>query len=142
MPTRTFPSWLRAWADVGPMSAIANLARGLMVGGALARPAIETLIWGLAVLIILRRSRSGPTGAASEGAPAAPSERTRRTARWRGRVVASLWARPTRPRTDATPLSGPEPATNPNFLAMVACGVLGLLVLLGGLGYLYFSRST
>jgi ABC transporter DrrB family efflux protein len=52
VPTRTFPSWLRAWADISPMSAIANLARGLMVGGALARPAIETLTWGLAVLII------------------------------------------------------------------------------------------
>jgi oleandomycin transport system permease protein len=52
VPTRTFPGWLRAWADVSPMTAVANLSRGLLVGGALARPALETLIWGVAVIVI------------------------------------------------------------------------------------------
>ncbi len=52
VPTRTFPAWLQAWANISPMSAVANLARGLLVGGALARPALETSIWGLAIVLI------------------------------------------------------------------------------------------
>lgn len=52
VPVRTFPAWLRAWANVSPMTAIADLGRGLMVGGALARPALQTLIWGVGVLVI------------------------------------------------------------------------------------------
>ncbi len=52
VPARTFPAWLQAWANVSPMSAIADLSRGLMVGGAVGEPALVALIWGVAVIAI------------------------------------------------------------------------------------------
>ncbi|MGH7912964.1 MAG: ABC transporter permease [Candidatus Dormibacteraceae bacterium] len=52
VPTQTFPGWLEAWAKISPMSAVANLTRGLMVGGAVATPALETFLWGVGVICI------------------------------------------------------------------------------------------
>ncbi|MEC3977930.1 ABC transporter permease [Amycolatopsis sp. H20-H5] len=43
--TATMPGWLRAWADISPVSLMANVLRGLMNGGAIAGPLGGSLLW-------------------------------------------------------------------------------------------------
>lgn len=52
VPARTLPAWLHAWSDVSPVSLLADATRGLLVGGPVARPALETLVWAVAVVAV------------------------------------------------------------------------------------------
>jgi oleandomycin transport system permease protein len=45
VPARTLPGWLRAWVHVNPVSHAVDASRGLLLGGPVASPAIETLVW-------------------------------------------------------------------------------------------------
>ena len=45
----TMPGWLRAFANVNPVTAVIDAARGLMLGGPVADPVIRSLIWMVAI---------------------------------------------------------------------------------------------
>jgi oleandomycin transport system permease protein len=44
VPAETMPAWLRAFVEVNPVSAVADAARGLLVGGPVAGPATLALL--------------------------------------------------------------------------------------------------
>ncbi|WP_326566730.1 ABC transporter permease [Amycolatopsis rhabdoformis] len=50
--TATMPSWLRAWADISPVSLMANALRGLMNGGAVAGPLGGALAWMVGAVVV------------------------------------------------------------------------------------------
>jgi oleandomycin transport system permease protein len=50
VPTATLPGWLQGFVEVNPVSKVADAARGLLTGGAVAGPAIASLLAG-AVLV-------------------------------------------------------------------------------------------
>ena len=41
----TMPGWLEAFVDVNPVTSVIDAARGLMLGGAVARPVVQSVIW-------------------------------------------------------------------------------------------------
>jgi oleandomycin transport system permease protein len=52
VPITTMPGWLQAFAKANPMTLLAAACRGLMVGGPVAVPAGEALLWALGILIV------------------------------------------------------------------------------------------
>ncbi|MEX1177831.1 MAG: ABC transporter permease [Nitriliruptor sp.] len=52
VPIETMPSWLQAFASRSPVTAAADAARGLAVGGPVAAPLTMTLIWCAALLVV------------------------------------------------------------------------------------------
>lgn len=52
VPTQTMPSWLRGWVEINPVSKAADAVRGLMTGGPVAAPAVQTLIWAAAITVV------------------------------------------------------------------------------------------
>ncbi|MBA3490299.1 MAG: ABC transporter permease [Longispora sp.] len=52
VPTVTMPGWLQAVVKVNPVSILSDAARGLIVGGQVAAPVIQTLLWVVALLLI------------------------------------------------------------------------------------------
>lgn len=52
VPSRTMPGWLRAWADVNPVSLMTETMRGLLNGGAVATPLLESLAWMVGVVAV------------------------------------------------------------------------------------------
>ncbi|MDX3660229.1 ABC transporter permease [Streptomyces sp. ID05-26A] len=43
--TSTMPGWLKAWADISPVSLLSDALRGLLNGGAIAGPLTGSVIW-------------------------------------------------------------------------------------------------
>ena len=52
VPTETMPSWLQRWVEVNPVTILADALRGLLVGGPVAGPAAQALIWAAAILAV------------------------------------------------------------------------------------------
>ncbi|HLM49719.1 MAG TPA: ABC transporter permease [Solirubrobacteraceae bacterium] len=52
VPTESMPAWLQAFADVSPVTATADAARALAIGGDLGEPLLLTLIWVVGLLAI------------------------------------------------------------------------------------------
>ncbi len=56
VPTETMPDWLRAFADVNPVSVVVNSVRGLMLGNLgdadLARNVVLAFVWIVGILIV------------------------------------------------------------------------------------------
>ena len=52
VPIGTMPGWLQAFAKANPMTLLAEAARGLMVGGPVAVPAVESMLWALGILVV------------------------------------------------------------------------------------------
>jgi oleandomycin transport system permease protein len=50
--TNTMPGWLRAWADISPVSLMANALRGLMNGGPVAGPLAGALAWMAGAVVV------------------------------------------------------------------------------------------
>ncbi|WP_031467967.1 ABC transporter permease [Sciscionella sediminilitoris] len=48
----TMPGWLRAWADVNPISKISEVSRGLMVGGPVAGPLGYAALWMVGLVAV------------------------------------------------------------------------------------------
>lgn len=44
VPTGTLPGWLRVWAELNPVSALADAVRALLLGGPAAGPALRALV--------------------------------------------------------------------------------------------------
>jgi oleandomycin transport system permease protein len=45
--TSTMPGWLQAWVNVNPITHLANAERGLLIGGPVAWPVLQTVLWGI-----------------------------------------------------------------------------------------------
>lgn len=52
VPVETMPAWLRSFAANSPVTAAADAARALSIGGPVARPLTLTLLWCLALLVL------------------------------------------------------------------------------------------
>jgi ABC-2 type transport system permease protein/oleandomycin transport system permease protein len=46
VPTDTMPGWLQTWVEVNPVTVLADALRGLLVGGPVFAPVVQSLIWG------------------------------------------------------------------------------------------------
>jgi oleandomycin transport system permease protein len=51
-PTATMPGWLQAWVKINPVTDVMEAARGLMVGGPVAGPAMHTLAWSAGIVAV------------------------------------------------------------------------------------------
>jgi oleandomycin transport system permease protein len=52
VPAATLPGWLQAWVHVNPVTHLVEATRGLMLGGPVAWPVVQTLCWGLGILAV------------------------------------------------------------------------------------------
>ena len=52
VPTDRMPGWLQNWVEVNPVTVVADALRGLLVGGPVAGPVLQTLLWGLGIAAI------------------------------------------------------------------------------------------
>ncbi|WP_425548738.1 ABC transporter permease [Amycolatopsis ultiminotia] len=50
--TSTMPGWLRAWADISPVSFLTNALRGLLNGGPVAGPLAGALAWMVGAVVV------------------------------------------------------------------------------------------
>ena len=66
------PGWLQAFSKANPVTLLADATRGLMVGGPVAVPAVESLLYAAGSWPCSRRSRSAPQ-APGVSTPAASS---------------------------------------------------------------------
>ena len=51
-PTATMPGWLQAFVKVNPMTMLTDAKRGLFTGGAVATPAVRSLLWALGIFVV------------------------------------------------------------------------------------------
>jgi oleandomycin transport system permease protein len=51
-PTDTMPGWLQAWVEVNPVSRVIEACRGLLTGGPVAAPVLESLLWSVVILAV------------------------------------------------------------------------------------------
>ncbi|WP_399924640.1 ABC transporter permease [Streptomyces kanamyceticus] len=52
-PTKSMPGWLQAFTDYNPLSALADSARGLMIGGPIAHDIWVTVGWSAALTLVM-----------------------------------------------------------------------------------------
>ncbi len=48
-PASSMPGWLRAFVKVNPVTVVADATRGLMIGGPVAKPLLESAAWLTAI---------------------------------------------------------------------------------------------
>jgi ABC transporter DrrB family efflux protein len=51
-PTGSMPGWLQAWVKVNPVTVLADAVRGLLSGGAVAGPVVQSLLWAAGLLAV------------------------------------------------------------------------------------------
>jgi oleandomycin transport system permease protein len=52
VPTATMPGWLQAWVEVNPVTILADALRGMLIGGPVATPTIQSLLWAVVIVAI------------------------------------------------------------------------------------------
>ncbi|WP_283138000.1 ABC transporter permease [Rhizohabitans arisaemae] len=52
VPSATMPGALRAWAEINPVSVLADAVRGLLSGGPVATPILQSLLWAAAITVV------------------------------------------------------------------------------------------
>ena len=52
VPVNTLPGWLQAWVKVNPVTHLVEAARGLMVGGDVAWPVTQSLLWTIGITAV------------------------------------------------------------------------------------------
>ncbi|MEV4755386.1 ABC transporter permease [Micromonospora sp. NPDC049559] len=52
VPTDSMPGWLQAWVEVNPVTILADALRGLLIGGPLAVPLVQTLLWAAGIAAV------------------------------------------------------------------------------------------
>ncbi|MDT7621330.1 MAG: oleandomycin transport system permease protein [Pseudonocardiales bacterium] len=52
VPAATMPAWLRGWAEINPVSRVADTVRGLYLGGPVAGPLLGVLGWAAAIMAV------------------------------------------------------------------------------------------
>jgi oleandomycin transport system permease protein len=50
--TNTLPGWLQAWVRINPVTALSNAARNLVLGGPVATPALQSILWSIAITVV------------------------------------------------------------------------------------------
>ena len=50
--TATMPGWLQAFSKANPVTLVADAARGLLIGGPVGRPAVEALLYAVALTAV------------------------------------------------------------------------------------------
>lgn len=50
--TSSMPGWLQAWVNINPITHLADAVRGMLIGGAVAWPAAQAILWGLGLLAV------------------------------------------------------------------------------------------
>jgi oleandomycin transport system permease protein len=48
----TMPGWLQAFVKVNPVTYLTEAERGLLTGGAVATPAVRSLLWALGIFVV------------------------------------------------------------------------------------------
>jgi oleandomycin transport system permease protein len=48
----SMPGWLQAWVKVNPVTHLSDATRGLINGGAVASPVIQSLAWGAGIVVV------------------------------------------------------------------------------------------
>jgi ABC transporter DrrB family efflux protein len=48
----SMPGWLQAFVNVNPITKVANATRGLMLGGPVAKPVIQSIIWMVVIVAV------------------------------------------------------------------------------------------
>ncbi len=51
VPTETLPGWLQPVVQANPVSILSDAVRGLLVGGPVATPVMQTLLWAAAIVL-------------------------------------------------------------------------------------------
>jgi oleandomycin transport system permease protein len=51
-PTASMPGWLQAWVRVNPVSILADATRGLLSGGPVATPVLQSVLWAAGLLVV------------------------------------------------------------------------------------------
>ena len=51
-PVDTMPGWLQAFVKANPVNSVIDAARGLMLGGPVAEPVIESVIWMIVITAV------------------------------------------------------------------------------------------
>ncbi|NUS14428.1 MAG: ABC transporter permease [Streptomyces sp.] len=51
-PTGSMPGWVQAWVHINPATHAMDACRGLLLGGAVQRPVLETLAWSAGALLV------------------------------------------------------------------------------------------
>ncbi|MFJ6198166.1 ABC transporter permease [Micromonospora sp. NPDC092111] len=52
VPTDTLPGWLQWWVKINPVTDVMEAARGLIIGGPVAKPVTQSLIWTVAIITV------------------------------------------------------------------------------------------
>jgi oleandomycin transport system permease protein len=52
VPTDTMPPWLQTWVRINPVTYLSDAARGMLVGGPVARPTLGSLLWAVAIAAV------------------------------------------------------------------------------------------
>ncbi|HST83903.1 MAG TPA: ABC transporter permease [Kineosporiaceae bacterium] len=52
VPVNTMPGWLQAWVKVNPVTHLVEASRGLMLGGDVAWPVTQSLLWSIGITVV------------------------------------------------------------------------------------------
>ncbi|HEX2773970.1 MAG TPA: ABC transporter permease [Micromonosporaceae bacterium] len=52
VPTDKMPGWLQTWVEVNPVTILADALRGLLIGGAIAGPVLQSLLWAAGIAVV------------------------------------------------------------------------------------------
>jgi len=52
VPVDTMPGWLQAFVNANPVTSVIDAARGLMLGGPVAEPVIDSVIWMIVIVAV------------------------------------------------------------------------------------------
>ncbi|WP_440101051.1 ABC transporter permease [Streptosporangium sp. H16] len=52
VPSATFPSWLKTWSDINPVTHLADAIRGLLIGGDVGQATFFSLLWAAGFAVV------------------------------------------------------------------------------------------
>jgi oleandomycin transport system permease protein len=52
VPVNTLPGWLQSWVKINPVTHLVDAVRGLMVGGDVASPVTQSVLWALGITAV------------------------------------------------------------------------------------------
>lgn len=52
VPVETMPGWLQAWVEVNPISHLVEAVRGLLIGGDVAGPVTQSVLWAVGITAV------------------------------------------------------------------------------------------
>ncbi|MFF3865486.1 ABC transporter permease [Micromonospora sp. NPDC001898] len=52
VPTDRMPGWLQHWVEVNPVTILADALRGLLVGGPVTTPVVQSMLWAVALAAV------------------------------------------------------------------------------------------